>query len=143
MSEPNSFEKWRDRYRPELETVLANAHAEALTEEDVQWALETVRRALKQGKPGRPPKKLGDLRKDTRLEAAVNAVEQLHSQGESYERALHAVGRKRGYSSRHLQKHAWMARISMPLTAAFAPISDLVKRLQSLVPKFTHRSPDE
>jgi hypothetical protein len=35
MSEPNSFEKWRDRNRAELENVLANAHAKALTAEDL------------------------------------------------------------------------------------------------------------
>jgi hypothetical protein len=143
MSEPNSFEKWRDRNRAELENVLANAHAKALTAEDLQLALETVRRALEPGKPGRPSKKFRDLRKDTNLAAAVLEVEILHSQGESYESAREQVGKERGYCSSHLQKRAFMARIPKRLAATFAPISDISMRLRRLVPRFTQQSPDE
>lgn len=143
MSEPNSFEKWRDRNRAQLENVLANASSKALTEEDVQLALELVRRALEPGKPGRPPKKFHDLRNDTNLEAAVLEVETLHSQGESYESAHERVGKKRGYSSSHLKKRVWMAEIPMRLAVAFRPISDISKRIQRLIPRFTQRSPDE
>lgn len=143
MSEPNSFEKWRDRNRAELENVLANAHAKALTEVDLKWALETVRRALEPGKPGRPSKKFRDLRNDTNLEAAVLEVETLHSQGESYESAREQVGKERGYSSSHLEKRALMAQIPMRLAVAFGPISHISKRLQRLVPRLTQRYPDE
>lgn len=143
MSEPNSFEKWRDRNRAELEKVLANAREKALTQENLQLALELVRRALEPGKPGRPPKKFHDLRNDTNLEAAVLEVETLHSQGESYESAHEQVGKKRGYSSSHLEKRALMARLPLSLAAAFGPISDISKRLQRLVPRLTKRSPDE
>lgn len=143
MSEPNSFEKWRDRNRAGLKNVIANARAKTLTEEDLQLALETIRRALEPGKPGRPRKKFHDLKSDTNLEAAVLEVETLHSQGESYETAREQVGRQRGYSPSHLEKRAVMAQIPMLLAVAFGPISDISKRLQRLVPRLTQRSSDE
>lgn len=143
MSEPNILQKWRDRHRPKLENVLANARAKTLTEEDIQWALEAVRRLLEPGKPGRPRKKLHDLRSDTNLEAAVLEVETLHSQGESYETAREQVGRQRGYSPSHLEKRAVMAQIPMLLAVAFGPISDISMRLQRLAPRLTQRSSDE